>query len=225
VKKNTIWDVLYQQGFAERVHRLGFGGLTASECGKIGRIFSGKGKAEKGERVAVEDLAYESLAITGLKTQHMRERTRSLEHPEHHYSLTGSPVPPGTLWESRRREMRRWYRLVTTDPYARLWSVELAENYVGDIDLYGIGQDIGARFFFYVASNELRTKEFITHVLGLWLGRMPFALWQVETLLSVVFVRDTVLLESLGDLGFVENGVVRLGREPACILGYKILNS
>ncbi|MDD2431284.1 MAG: hypothetical protein PHD88_03455 [Firmicutes bacterium] len=225
MEDNMLWQVLYDQGFAERVHRLGFGGLTASECGKIGRIFSGKGKAEKGEKVEVEEVALEGLTISALKKQHMRERTRSLDNSLQVYSLTGVPFPPSTLWESRRREMRRWYRLVTTDPFARLWSVELAENYVGDISLYGIGQEIGNRFFFYVAANELRTKEFVMHVLSLWLKKMPLLKWQIKTIASPVFRYDEVMLEALAALGFHQTQIIQIGREPARILAYKILNS
>lgn len=222
---NSLWRALYHEGYAERVHRLGFGGLSASECGRIGRIFSGKGGAEKGDKVNVEEVSFESLTISSLKKEHMRERARSMDNLVHNYSLTGSILPPTTLWESRRREMRRWFRLVTTDPYSKLWSVELAECYIGDIDLYGLGQTLGTRFFFYVASADLRVPGFIEHVLELWLLSMPFKEWGVDTITSPIFLHDVVMIETLTSLGFLEVGVEYLGREKVRILAYKILNS
>jgi len=221
---NSLWDALYNQGVAERVHRLGFAGLSASECGRIGKLFSGKGPAQTEKQAGVPEVSEESLSIITLKKEHMRERARTLNLPLHSYSLTGIPAPPPTLWESRRREMRRWYRLVTTDPFAKLWSVELAENYLGDIDLYGIGQGLN-RFFFYVGATELRVPEFIAHVLRIWLVKMPWQDWGINILSTPIFIQDGIMLTALQSLGFFELGTSLLGGEYVRILAYKILNS
>jgi len=224
VAQDDLWQLLYNRGFAERVHRLGFSGLTASECGTIGRYFSGKGPVTKGQKVEVEELSLENITFVGLKKEHMRERARSLYEPIMSYSLTGYLTPPQTLWESRRREMRRWYRLVTTDPFAQLWSIELADCYLGDLDLYGLGQGLNC-FFLYLGAPELRCQDFICHIINIWLEAMPLEKWGIKVLRSPVFYRDTIMKEALLKLGFFELGFGYLGRERVCIFAYKILNS
>ncbi len=221
---NSLWCALYRQGYAERVHRLGFSGLSSAECGRLGRFFSGSGQAQRGEKVEVLEIASEALSLVNLKKEHMRERARTLNEPQNSYSLTGDPLVPQTLWESRRREMRRWYRIVTTDPFARVWSVEFADCYVGDIDLYGLNQGLN-RFFFYIGATELRSREFITHVIDIWLKSIPFTKWHIETITTSIFIHDKVLLDALDSLGFFELGKSRLGKSLVSILAYKILNS